>query len=294
MSVGYNRGAGVKETILASDADLALVTPQIMRVPGWEQYPWLRAGFSTRFAGLSSVYGEGELNLGWTREDDPARVRQNREAFVRAIAGGAAMSLVTVGQVHGNESWDFERETAPPMTNDGKSRLEGDGLIARSEGKLLAILTADCAPVLVADTRQRAVGAFHAGWRGTLARIVERGVALMNERYGSKPEDLVAAIGPCIGACCFEVGSEVREAFVSEFPDAGELFSATSEAKFHMNLAEANRRQLLAAGIPSAAIWEARECTACARDEEGRRRYFSYRSERGVTGRMLSAIGMRG
>lgn len=268
------------------------IAPQIVRVRGWEHYTWLRAGFSTRYAGSSSVYGEGELNLGWTREDDPASVARNRRAFVQELASGAAMSLVTVGQVHGSTVRDLEQESLPLMAPDGKARLEGDGLLTRSSGQLLAILTADCVPVLVADTRLRAVGAFHAGWRGTLTRIVERGIASMRDRYGSRPEDLVAAIGPCIAACCFEVGSEVRDAFVRDFSDAGDLFAAKSSAKSHMDLTEANRRQLIAAGLPPAAIWAAGECTACARDPNGRRRFFSYRGESGITGRMLSGIGV--
>ena len=267
--------------------------PEIVQVPGWRQYPWLRAGFSTRFAGSSSAYGEGELNLGWTKEDDPALVARNRAAFVRAVAERRAAELVTVGQVHSAVVRDLDGQTGALMTPEGKARLESDGLISRTPGRLLAILTADCVPVLVADTRTHAVGAFHAGWRGTLGRIVEQGVGLMRERYGSRPEDLIAAIGPCIGACCFEVGDEVFEQFGAEFAYGAALFQRAPEvgARLHMDLVEANRRKLRVAGLEDGNVSFVAECTACTRLGDGRRKFYSYRDERGVCGRMLSAIG---
>ena len=142
------------------------ISPVLVRVPGWAQYPWLQAGFSTRYPGASKVYGEGELNLGLTKEDDAATVARNRHAFLQELAGGAAGSFMTVAQVHGSVVRAVEQEMAPLMTEEGRARLAGDGLISSRSGQLLAILTADCAPVLVADTRLRAIGAFHAGWRG--------------------------------------------------------------------------------------------------------------------------------
>ncbi len=264
--------------------------PGLIRVPGWERYRWLRAGFSTRQGGGSSAYGEGEGNLGWTAEDDPGIVAENRARFAEAVVG-APTRLVTVGQVHGSAVRDLESEPEPWMTADGRAGMEGDGLISRTPGRLLAILTADCVPVLLADTRTHAVGALHAGWRGTLARIVQHGVAALGERYGSEPGDIVAAIGPCIGACCFEVGEEVHLAFAEQFPYTAELFRRpTDGSALHMDLETANRRQLMDAGIPEAQISSLAACTACARLPDGRRRFFSYRAERGRTGRMLSAI----
>ncbi len=275
-------------------AGTGLPAPELIRVSGWERFPWLRAGFSTRRAGVSSVYGNaGELNLGWTEDDDPAHVAANRGAFLREVAGGDAMTLTTVAQVHGAAVRDLEQEAGPFSTPEGKARLEGDGLISRSPGRLLAILTADCVPVLVADTRTHAVGAFHAGWRGTLAHVALRGVQLMQANFGSQAEDLVAAIGPCIGACCFEVGEEVRAAFKAEVPTAADLFTETNGAdqRPHLDLVEANRRALAGAGLRAEAISVVGLCTACARTPDGRRQFFSYRAEGGRTGRMLSAVG---
>ena len=140
-------------------------------------------------------------------------------------------------------------------------------------GVLLGIQTADCIPVLVADRKQRAVAAFHAGWRGTLARIVENGVGRMRLEFGSRPKDLIASIGPGIGQCCYAVGEEVQQQFESQFTYAAELFREVYDSDqirnkypmlfltarapghsaigpaMHLDLAEANRRQLLAAGV---------------------------------------------
>lgn len=273
------------------------VEPGILRVPGWERLPWLRAGFSTRQGGGSSVYGDAEQNLGWTSDDDPRIVAANRAAFVRAVAEGSPMELVTVHQIHGAVVHDLERESPPFMTPEGKARMKGDGLVNATPGRLLAILTADCVPVLLADARTHAVGAVHAGWRGTLARIVERGIDSMQRAYGSRPEDMVAAIGPCVGACCYSVGEEVRSGFEGEFGYAEALFSERAEfdggsaLTTYLDLVEANRRQLLDAGVPAENINVIAECTACTRLPDGLRKYFSHRDERGFTGRMLSGIG---
>jgi YfiH family protein len=255
------------------------MTLETLRVPGWDRMPWLRHGFSLRAGGCSTVYGPGELNLGFTPGDDAALVAANRRAFVEALGGGR---LATMRQVHSNAVRTVKSLDSTPD--------ECDGLIADTPGILLGVLTADCVPVLVVDPTRRAVGGFHAGWRGTVARIVELGVARMNAVYGSRPEDLQAAIGPAIGACCYIVGDELRARFAAEFAYAPELFSPGPDG-LRVDLAEANRRQLLEAGVKPGSIWTAGECTACARLRE-RRRYFSHRAEGGFTGRMMSAVGL--
>ena len=289
--------------------------PGVVRVEAWTKLPWLFAGFSTRQGGGSMAYGEEELNLGWTREDAPETVAENRKRFVRTVTGGNAMTLATIRQFHSGMVRTVEADHGVLVTPEGKAVLRGDGLITGVEGVLLGVLTADCVPVLVADTRTHAVAAFHAGWRGTVARIVERGIGMMQLRYGSRPKDLVAAIGPAIGPCCFAVGEEVLSEFESQFAYAGELFSEaydsdtvrqkypmlfmTARAPGHSNLGpqlhadlfEANRRQLLDAGLKDKKITVVGECTACTRLGSGKRKYFSHRSEHGFTGRMLSVIG---
>lgn len=269
----------------------------VVRVAAWAGMPWLRAGFSTRQGGRTVAYSRGlggEQNLGWTAEDDAAIVAANRRGYVAAVWGGAeSAELVTMRQVHGAEVRLVERGGGPLATADGRAVLEGDGLMTREPGLMLGIQTADCVPVLVADTRTRAVAAFHAGWRGTLAGIVAEGVVAMQREFGSRKEDLVAAIGPSIGPCCFAVGGEVRAEFEREFGHARSMFSE-ARGQLYMDLWEANRQQLREAGVSAEAISVVGECTACARTEDGRRRYFSHRAERGFTGRMMSTIGVVG
>jgi polyphenol oxidase len=283
----------------------SLATLQVIRIPRWEQYSWLRHGFSTRPGGVSSVYGVNTLNLGWTKEDQPKSVLENRRRFVAAIAGSGdgdpALTLVGVRQVHSaivhvvrHEHGALEGKLA---SADGKAILEGDGLMTAVPGALLGVGTADCVPVLVVDVRKRAVAAFHAGWRGTAARIVELGVDRMLLEYGSRPEDLVAAIGPSIGACCYSVGEEVRAKFGSNFRYSDQLFrnmnhAEASDTKVHLDLWAANRRQLLDAGLGEAQISVVGECSACSKDLNGARRYFSHRAELGFAGRMLNVVGI--
>ena len=274
----------------------------VVRVAGWERYNWLRHGFSTRTGGISAVYGGDSLNLGWTKEDDPASVAENRRRFVDAVAGEttgkAGFALVNVRQIHSDITRVIREQDGPLLgtlqTLEGKAVLEGDGVMTSLTGVMLGVGTADCVPVLVVDVKKRVVGAFHAGWRGTVARIVEQGIARMTHEYGSQPQDLVAAIGPSIGACCYAVGEEVRTAFSSQFDYADDLFLPDRKANssIYVDLWKANQRQLLAAGIEPSKIAVIGECTACSRDEQGRRRYFSHRAENGVAGRMLNVVGV--
>jgi len=295
-------------------------TPGILTLPAWQSYPWLLAGFSTREGGASTVYAAGgppEQNLGYTPEDDPLQVAAARQHLLEALVGlrpsasvGCRPELITIRQCHSGVVCQVQRSQLPLASADGTATLQGDGLYTLDANLLLGILTADCVPVLIADTRTHAVAALHAGWRGTLERIVERGVGLLRERLGCRPQDLIVAIGPSIGPCCFQVGGEVQERYEAEFGYGPELFRQVPsagrtmdrrgdgaegqdqpEARVHLNLWEANRRQLLDAGLHPSAITLTGECTACTRLEDGRRKYFSHRAERGVTGRMLSLIG---
>jgi polyphenol oxidase len=279
----------------------------VVRVPDWSRQAWLIHGFSTRTGGKTTVYrpGKTDLNLGFTSSDDPSLVTKNRNLFVSAATGGKEMlGMVTLRQIHSSL---IRRVTA----DDINTLLKGDGLMTGQPGVLLGIQTADCIPVLVADRKNRAVAAFHAGWRGTLARIVENGVGRMRLEFGSRPEHLIAAIGPGIGQCCYSVGDEVRQQFESQFLYAPELFREVYDSDpvkekypmlfltarapghsdlgpgMHLDLVEANRRQLLAAGLKKGSIFVAGLCTGCNTD-----RFFSHRIEKGFTGRMMSVIGI--
>jgi YfiH family protein len=273
-----------------------------MTIPEWRQFSWLYHGFSTRRGGVSDVYGSKSLNLGWTKEDAPEAVRQNRRLLVEAVTGKppSDVILVTVRQVHSDTIHRVKASEAQSRqleTAEGKAVLEGDGLITDEPHVLLAAGTADCVPVLLADPERRAVGAFHAGWRGTASRIVERGVERMRKEFGTRPEDLLAAIGPSIGVCCYTVGQDVRGQFTEQFTYSDELFRSLApeggQAKFRVDLWEANRRQLLDAGLQAGKISVVGECTACTFEPSGEPRYFSHRAQAGRTGRMLNVIGIR-
>ena len=267
-------------------------------------FPWLVHGFSTRVSGHSTAYGGSSLNLGFTKHDTRAAVEHNREAFLRALdAGPGAWHLITQRQVHSDLIHYVTAADVHPT---------GDGLITDVPGLLLGVQTADCLPVLLVDTKRRAVGAFHAGWRGTLHRIVEKGVGEMRRQFGSAPGDLRAAIGPGIHSCCYQVGEEVREKFHSQFAYAGEVFREARESNpvhekypllflharppghgpeetlLYLDLVAANTRQLLDAGVLSENVSASPLCTSCRTDL-----LFSYRKERGVAGRLLGVIGIR-
>lgn len=270
--------------------------------------PWLLHGFSTRQGGCSPVYGGGSLNLGFTQQDSRAAVARNRTAFLKKLGAtnrGGLWPVVTLRQIHSDL---IHCITEPP-----DKQLVGDGLITRTPGILLAIQTADCLPVVLVDAKRRAIGVFHAGWRGTFKRIVEKGVGEMHRNFGTRARDLKAAIGPGIHSCCYEVGPEVRTQFESQFAYGGALFRETRESdpvrekypllflsarapghselpkKTFLDLVEANRRQLVAAGVPAKKISASPLCTSCRTDM-----LFSYRGEKGVTGRMMAVAGIKG
>jgi polyphenol oxidase len=269
--------------------------------------PWLCHGFSTRLGGVSRVYGGHALNLGFTPPDGRSAVERNRAAFLGklgALRSGRRWPLITLRQLHSD--WIHCVTDVPPQ------QLAGDGLISATPGLLLAIQTADCLPIILIDTKRRAVGAFHAGWRGTLLRIAEKGVGEMRGCFGSQGRDLKAAIGPAIHGCCYQVGSEVREQFESQFAYATQLFREIKESepsrekypllflsarspghsplphKLFLDLVEANRRQLMAAGVPANHISASRLCTSCRNDL-----LFSHRAEKGASGRMMGVVGIR-
>lgn len=269
--------------------------------------PGLVHGFSTRAGGSSRVYGRNALNLGFTKEDSPVAVERNRAAFLQAIgatSGRKPWHLVTLRQIHSDLIHCVTKPSSQP--------LAGDGLITNTPGLVLGIQAADCLPVILVDTKRRAIGVFHAGWRGTFKRIVEKGVGEMRRCFGTQPRDIKAVIGPGIHSCCYEVGPELRSQFDAQFEYAAELFHETKDSdpirekypllfltarapghselprKIFLDLVEANRRQLIKLGVPARNIEASPLCTSCRRDL-----LFSYRAEKGKTGRMLAVAAIK-
>jgi purine-nucleoside/S-methyl-5'-thioadenosine phosphorylase / adenosine deaminase len=261
--------------------------------------PWLVHGFSTSPGGVSTLGEEKVLNLGYTEWDRPENVRVNRHRFQTAIEA-RKLSLVALKQFHSDVICDF---SASP-----EEACSADASISNTPGLLLGIQTADCVPILLVDPVKRAVAAIHAGWRGTLKRIVEKTVGRMEMQYGSRPKDLIAAIGPAIGGCCYEVGVEVAASFQSQFPQATEWFDELRTGdepnplqwlnqfppghqpppkSVRLDLRKANRAQLLAVDLDAKNIFVSDLCTACHPEL-----LFSYRKHGSQSGRMMSAIGI--
>ena len=277
----------------------------MMRAVPLDELPWLVHAFSTRPGGVSRLSDARVLNLGSTEWDSDEAVTENRRIFLHAV-GAARASLVTLRQRHTDA---IHRVDSPPH-----APLRGDALLTREPGLLLAVQTADCVPILLADRRRHVVAAVHAGWRGTLARIAEKTLGRMRMEFDSRAEDVVAVLGPAIGGCCYEVGPEVAQAFAAQFAGARAWFegpfdrlaSGDDPAPFpwlsmtppgheapaprlRLDLRAANRSQLEGAGVPAAQILSSSLCTSCRTDL-----LFSHRRERGRTGRQMAVIGILG
>jgi len=277
---------------------------QVVASPALGKLGWLTHGFSTRPGGASVIEGKPALNLGFTDWDERDRVEANRKKFLAAVGAGK-MPLVTLRQFHS----DVVHLAAEPPAEAPNA----DALITSVPGLLLGVQTADCVPILLADTKRRVVAAIHAGWRGTLARIAVKTLGRMRMEFGTRASDVVAALGPAIGGGCYEVGAEVAQAFAMQFPPASDWFDGPFEQLAHgeeplwlpwltmmppghvpppprvqLDLRAANRWQLLDAGVPEKQIDVSDLCTACRTDL-----LFSYRHEGAKTGRMMAVIGMK-
>lgn len=292
-----------------------------------ESWAWLLHGFTTRIGGVSPDPHEASggasthpgrspkakvLNLGRRPWDSDENVLENRRRWLRALQAESNFGehLALLRQRHTDLVHVADESFAA-----GPRRI-GDAMISANPGVLLAVQSADCLPILLADARRRIVAAIHAGWRGLLKRIAEKTVGRMRITFDCQPGDLHAAIGPGIGVCCYEVGEEVREAFASQFPYAAELFvegPGDAEAQrlaakypnlfltarppghgpvadriLHLDLSSVARRQLLDAGLRADHIYSSGFCTHCRSDL-----FFSYRREKDHHGLQFGFIGIR-
>ena len=296
------RSSGYYRTVVTK----RVAKKQLLRSEKLGKLAWLVHAFSTRHGGVSRAYGGNALNLGFTKQDSRAAVERNRELFLKELGvpnGHNGWPLVSLRQIHSDLIHRVDRMPEQP--------LAGDGLVTDTPGLVLAVQTADCLSIILVDPKRRAVGVFHAGWRGTVKRIVEKGVGEMRKHFGSDPRDLVVAIGPSIRGCCYEVGEEVRTRFEGQFSYASSLFREVKEsdpvrerypllfltarapghgelpAKLFLDLVDANRRQLLDAGVLAKNIDAEAPCTACHPEL-----LFSFRAEKGLTGRLMGAAGI--
>lgn len=243
-----------------------------------EQLGFINA-FSTRQATESS-----EFTLGHFSAEEREQMITNRNRFKAAVSAPEA-TLVTAKQIHSADVRSIENH------EDAQSDPQpGDALTANLSNLLLGIQTADCMPIVLVDTRTRAFAGVHAGWRGTFQEIVVRTVERMQQAYGSRPEDLHAALGPAICAENFEVGPEVLAQFREKFRYADELISREQpNGKGHIDLNRCNAQQLIDVGVSAENIYDSALCTVARNDL-----FFSYRKERGherYVGRLMCVVG---
>ncbi len=273
---------------------------QILELTPLAKLPWLIHGFSTRPGGVSRLEAEKVLNLGFMEWDTRENVLENRCRFQSALAAGD-LQLIPLKQIHSDVIRIYPQSTSDPC--------KGDASATDRPGLLLGVQTADCVPILLVDPKKRAVAAIHAGWRGTLARITQKAVGRMQLEFGSNPAHLLAAIGPSIGPCCYEVAANFVIKFTAQFADAVGYFDEARSGEepnplqwlnmsppghqpppqnVRLDLRKANRSQLLAAGLHPQNIFISDLCTACRTDL-----FFSHRREGLLSGRLMSAIGLR-
>jgi purine-nucleoside/S-methyl-5'-thioadenosine phosphorylase / adenosine deaminase len=234
-------------------------------------------GFLGRRGG-GSVGPYAELNVSLRVGDDAQTVKKNICDMKQAV-GIHDGRIVTMKQVHGDKIVELGA-TIP------KEVGEADGMFTTERGAYLGVLTADCVPILFVVPKRKVAGAVHAGWRGTLAGIGAKMVRRFQEKYDVAGADIEAALGPSIGACCYEIQDDVARPLAARWGALANSSMARRDGKGFVNLRELNQKILAEAGIPHSRIHEIGPCTSCAGED-----FFSYRRERAETGRQISFVG---
>lgn len=236
--------------------------------------------FCTRREGVSAG-PFASLNFSTSEGDTEECVRGNWDRTAEAF-GLSRRQFFNVHQVHGNGVLVLD---APAFRTFAGRPLRYDALATDRPGLALCIRTADCVPILLADARKGAVAAVHAGWRGTAAGVAARAVDCFRERFSSDPRDILAAVGPAIGPCCYEVDAPVHRAMEDLGPGHAAFLTPAGPGRWTLDLAAANRFQLLERGLLPERVFLSGACTSC--EEE---RYYSHRRDAGRTGRHLNFI----
>lgn len=239
-----------------------------------------RHGFTTRLGGVSLAPFDS-MNLGWKWGDERALVDENHR---RLLSVALAPTLLRASQVHGVRVLHVGATDDPARV----AVQEADGLCTDTVGLGLSVHVADCTPILMACPRTGACAALHAGWRGTVAGMAQAGARILVSTFGCRPSDLVVALGPCIGACCFEVGQDVVDAFraVSPAAETNGVILGGAGKKPRIDLRRFQTEQLVLAGIEPDNIDASFHCTRC--DPENR--FFSFRQSGRATGQMVGFV----
>lgn len=252
-------------------------------------FPFYQFEIFADCVGLKHFVSSGEKSIGFVDEKAHVTIQRYRRELAEAV-GFNTDCLVTGQQVHSAhiESVTFKDKGRGAMEKE--SRLpETDALVTDEEEICLMVLSADCVPIILYDSVRQVIAAIHAGWRGTVARIVMETVQMMQTKFQCSPENILAGIGPSIGKCCFEVGAEVAQAFGSVFPLTEHIiYESKKSGKYLIDLWEANRRQLLETGVQYEHIEVAGMCTVCHPDH-----FFSYRRDGERAGRFGAGIMLK-
>ena len=244
-------------------------------------------GFSTRQGGVSPM-PQDSLSLAGFHDDAADNILENRRRFLKLFPG--QWSLAGCWQVHGADVRVVNSVAeAKPAEDQLGETIYCDVIVSNTDLVLAGVKTADCVPILIGDPRTHSFAAVHAGWRGTLATAVVAAVKRLSDEYGARAEDLRIAIGASAGPCCYEVGSDVIDAFTNRFPNGANLFTPTRPGHALIDLITANRDQLESAGVLPERIHVLPLCTMCRTDL-----FFSYRNEKklhGKVGRLMAVIG---
>ena len=244
----------------------------------FEKIPGLHHGFSTRLQ-RSGAPSEKMFNLGQTAWDSEGNIEKNQLRFLSALNLDAS-SIAKLRQIHSCRIHIIKE------VSDKWNPPQGDALITGGKDIALAVRTADCFPILIADRSGGHIAAVHSGWRGTLQQIVFHTVRLLQRSFSRNPSNLLVAIGPGIRSCCFEVGVDVYDRFKMSLPETLPVRTASKPGKFLLDLPEILKRQLRKAGIHPKNIFDSGLCTCCNTDL-----FFSYRAEGDRSGRMMAVIG---
>ncbi len=254
-----------------------------------EKFPEITHFSTTRKGGVcKGAYRS--FNLGNYSDDDPTKIYENRSALARNFYLRHE-DLITPHQVHGSEVFVVDANYLQLEKGEMLNTIYGyDASVTNERGVFLCVTTADCVPILLYDTQNQAIGSVHAGWRGTVGRIVEKTITRMQSLYGTDPRNIVAAIGPAICMKHYEVGKEVEEAFLNNgfSLSAANSFRHPKTKKMHINLKEINRQELLRLGVAKENVEKTRYCTF-----SNDRLFFSARRQSVHSGRMLTAIMLK-
>jgi polyphenol oxidase len=245
---------------------------------------FLTHAFCTRLGGVSEE-DYASLNISFKEGDWESKVLQNWNRLATAFSIPLDQFL-TLNQVHGDDI--FVIKPFGDYFPENKT-LNYDAIVTTRQNLAICIKTADCVPVFIVDRAKKIIAAVHAGWKSTALEISAKVIRMLCDKYGSYPRDILAAIGPAIGLCCFEVDEEAADIFQNQKDHEAFLFPGERPNKWIVDLPEANRRQMINCGIPEANIDVSGLCTSCRQDL-----FFSHRGSGGITGRQLNFMMIKG